>query len=204
MIGGLILQECLNRDDVGSVTAIVRRPLGVTHAKLVEVVHEDFMDYSKIEDSLKGQDMCFYCIGVYTGQVPAAEFKKITVDITKAFADALKKNSPDVSFCFLSGQGADQTEKSRLLFAREKGIAENYLQQKQFKHLYIFRPGYIYPVTPRKEPNTMYAMLRAIYKPMSKIFRGIGVDSDMLAHKMVVAGMSGEGSGIYEMKEIIK
>ena len=178
--------------------------MGIQHTKLREVIHADFMDYSKIEEQLKGQDVCIFCIGVYTGQVPATEFKKITVDITAAFADALQKNSPDVSFCLLSGQGADQTEKSRVLFAREKGIAENYLLQKRFKHLYIFRPGYIYPVTPRKEPNNMYAILRAIYKPMSKIFPGIGVDSDKLAHKMVEAGMNGGESAIFEMRDISK
>ena len=28
---------------------------------------------------------------------------------------------------------------------------------------YAFRPGYIYPVEPRKEPNLMYSIMRIIY-----------------------------------------
>src|SRR5436190_13936904 len=100
MIGKLVLENCLLRNDVNIVTSITRKPTGISHPKLVEVFHDDFLDYSRIEKYLKDQDVCFYCIGVYTGQVSKDEFKKITVSFTKAFAQALKRNS-NVSFCFL-------------------------------------------------------------------------------------------------------
>ena len=58
--------------------------------------------------------------------MPKDEFRKITVDYTVSFATALKKGSPNAVFCFLSGQGADRTEKSRMMFARDKGHAENF------------------------------------------------------------------------------
>ncbi|MDQ3111212.1 MAG: NAD(P)H-binding protein, partial [Bacteroidota bacterium] len=112
MIGGLILQECLNRPDVAKVTSIVRGKSGIAHAKLVEIIHENFLDYSSIAEHFKNQDAAFYCIGVYTGQLPKDEFRKITVDFTKAFAKTLRENSAKATFCFLSGQGADQKEKS--------------------------------------------------------------------------------------------
>ena len=35
-----------------------------------------------------------------------------------------------------------------------------------FTHVSIFRPAYIYPVEPRKEPNVSYRLLRAVYKPI--------------------------------------
>ena len=120
MIGRLILEECLNRSDVNKITSITRKPLGIKNEKLIEVIHNDFSDYSAVEEHLKDQDICFYCIGVYTGQVPTSEFKKITVDYTKSFAEALKRNSNSSAFCFLSGQGADSFEKSFILFARAK------------------------------------------------------------------------------------
>jgi putative NADH-flavin reductase len=143
MIGNLILQECLQIQDVQTVTCILRKPLPIQHIKLVQVIHSNFLDYSAIAPHFANQDICYYCIGVYTGQVPSAEFKSITVDYTKAFADMLKKQSSTASVCFLSGQGADSTEKSKVLFASQKGIAENYLLQQQFGHTAIFRPGYI-------------------------------------------------------------
>jgi uncharacterized protein YbjT (DUF2867 family) len=48
-------------------------------------------------------------------------------------------------------------------FARYKGEAENALLASGFASVYIFRPAYIYPVTPRREPNFGYRLLRAIY-----------------------------------------
>ena len=136
--------------------------------------------------------------------MPNDEFNKITIDYTKAFGDALKHNSPQSTFCFLSGQGADETEKSKVLFAKAKGIAENYLLKLNFKHTHIFRPGYIYPVTPRREPNLIYGLMRAFYKPVSFIYPNIGVPSTVLAHKMVETGINGGDKTIYENADIRK
>jgi nucleoside-diphosphate-sugar epimerase len=201
MIGNIILQKCLQRDDVTKVTSITRKSLGIYHPKLEEVIHDDFLDCTKIEPFLKNQDACFYCIGVYTGQVPTDEFKKITVAYTEVFAIALKKNSDQTSFCFLSGQGADSKEKSSVLFAREKGIAENILLKLKFKSIHIFRPAYIYPVTPRVEPNFLYKMMRILYSPLKFIYPNFAVSSVKLADTMVEVGMN-EGKIIYENNDI--
>ena len=152
MVGSEVLSESLEREDISKVTVINRRTLNISDDKVCEVIHNDFNNYDTIREYLKNQDACVFCIGVYTGSVPSEEFEEITVDYTKNFADALLKESPDVSFSFLSGSGADETEKSKILFARCKGIAENYLLNLNFKNLFIFRPGYIYPVKKRKEP----------------------------------------------------
>lgn len=203
MIGQLILDLCLQRTDVATVTSITRKPLGIAHPKLREVIHHDFMDLSSIRDHLSNQDLCFYCIGVYTGTVPRKEFRKITVDYTRVFAETLKQMSPEVVFCFLSGQGADRTEKSKLMFAQDKGIAENILEKLAFKQLIIVRPGYIYPVTPRKEPNFLYRLSRLLYKPiLSKIYPNIGLTSLQLANAMVKLGWQGASQQVYENKEI--
>ena len=204
MIGGLVLEGCLRLPEVSRVTIIVRKPSGISHPKVVEVIHENFLDFSGIETHLKGQDVCFYCVGVYTGQVPADVFKVITVDYTVAFAEALKRASPQATFCLLSGQGADLSEKSRILFAREKGIAENALLRIGFPQLHSFRPGYIYPVTPRKEPNLMYRILRVLYKPLSALIPTIGVPSTKLADKMVEVGIGSGDRTFYEHNDIRK
>ncbi|MES2005954.1 MAG: epimerase [Bacteroidota bacterium] len=203
MIGRLILESCLERNDVAKITSITRKPIGITHPKLLEVLHDNFLDYSGIEQHFINQDTCFFCIGVYTGAVSRDEFRKITVEYTVAFAETLKRNSPEVVFCFLSGQGADSSEKSKVMFALDKGIAENALIKLNFKQLSIFRPGYIYPVTPRSEPNTMYRVMRILYKPLiSKIYPNIGLSSEQLANAMVHIGFNGGDKIIYENKQI--
>lgn len=53
--------------------------------------------------------------------------------------------NPDIHFLFLSGDSADRTEKSRVLFARLKGRTENALLQMGFRHLTIARPDAIWP-----------------------------------------------------------
>ena len=203
MIGQLILDLCLQRTDVAAVTSITRKPLGMVHPKLREVIHHDFMDLSAIRDHLSNQDICFYCIGVYTGTVPREEFRKITVDYTRIFAETLKQMSPETVFCFLSGQGADRTGKSKLMFAQDKGMAENILEKLAFKQLIIVRPGYIYPVTPRKEPNFFYRLSRLLYKPfLSKVYPNIGLTSLQLATAMVKLGWGSATQQVYENKEI--
>src|SRR5260370_11691443 len=70
------------------------------------------------------------------------------------------------AFSFLSGSGADQTEQSRVAFARYKGKAEKALLAAGFPRLYIFRPAYIYPFEPRKEPNFNYPLFPPTPPPL--------------------------------------
>ena len=204
MIGRICLRQCLENKDVAKATIFVRKPIGMEHPKLNEVVLADFYDYSSVTQHLQNQDVCLYCIGVYTGQVDKQEFSRITVDMTKAFASALKAQSPDAAFCFLSGGGADEKEKSPILFAREKGKAENILKSLDFKSLHLFRPGYIYPVAPRKEPNFSYKLMRFLYKPLiSKLGKSASVTSEQLASAMVRAGLSAQGKmTVWENRDI--
>jgi hypothetical protein len=90
--------------------------------------------------------------------VSDAELRTITVDYTIEFARVLRSSSPDAAFSFLSGNGADPTGRSRLAFARYKGEAEKALLAAGFPRVYLFRPAYIYPVEPRKEPNFTYRL----------------------------------------------
>ena len=153
MVGGYALRYALDHPAVGRVTAIGRRKLGISHPKLKEVLHQDFADCSALAEALSGQDAAVFCLGTYTGSVPDAELRNITVDYTIEFARVLRGSSPEAAFSFLSGNGADQTGRSRMPFARYKGEAEKALLAAGFPRVYIFRPAYIYPVEPRKEPN---------------------------------------------------
>lgn len=202
MIGSLLLNKALDSTEVKKVTSIVRKPSGKKHDKLIEIIHNNFLDFSALIENFKNQDVCFYCIGAYTGSVAKDKFREITVGYTEAFAKTLRDSSPEANFCFLSGQGADITEKSTMQFARDKGRAENYLQQLNFKEFHSFRPGYIYPSIPRIEPNVSYKIMKALYKPISKLYANIGLSSTDLSVAMFKVGMNGFNEKILENKTI--
>jgi uncharacterized protein YbjT (DUF2867 family) len=204
MIGNIVLQHCLASEAVQTVVSLVRKPSGALHPKLTEIAHRDFLNYDGLEAAFTGVDAAYFCIGVYTGAVPDAQFREITVDYTKIFADKLKTHSPGAVFCFLSGAGADPLEKSRTPFARYKGMAENYLIGKGFGALAIFRPGYIYPVEKRAEPNVAYRIFRLLY-PLLKNIMGpnASIRSTDLGAAMFKAGLTPPDKTILENRDII-
>jgi uncharacterized protein YbjT (DUF2867 family) len=191
MVGGYALRYALNCPTIGLVTAIGRRSLGISHPNLKEVLHQDFADCSALADALAGQDAAVFCLGAYTGAVSDAELRKVTVDYTVEFGRVLRAASPAAVFSFLSGSGADPTGRSRLAFARYKGEAEKELFAAGFSRLFIFRPAYIYPVEPRKEPNISYRVLRGIYPVFRMLFPNQVIRADDLAHAMVDVVMWG-------------
>ena len=195
MVGGYALRHALNDPAVQRVTAIGRRKLDISHPKLREVVHRDFADCSALADEISGQNAAVFCLGTYTGAVSDKELRTITVDYTLEFARIFRRRSPDAAFSFLSGSGADPTGRSRLAFARYKGEAEKALLVAGFPRIFIFRPAYIYPVEPRKEPNFSYRILRQLYPAFRTLFPNWVIRADDLARVMVDASLHGTGKG---------
>ena len=143
--------------------------------------------------ALSGQDGAVFCLGAYTGAVPDAELRRITVDYTIEFARVLRAGSPNATFALLSGSGANPTGRSRMAFARYKGEAEKALAAAGFPHVYMFRPAYIYPVQPRREPIFSYRLLRTIYPAFRVLFPNQVIRADDLARTMVDAAVTGSG-----------
>jgi uncharacterized protein YbjT (DUF2867 family) len=205
MVGGYALRYALQRPDVEHVTSVGRRKLGISHSKLTEVLHPDFADCSALAETLTGRDAAIFCLGTYTGVVTNTELRRITVDYTVEFARILRASSPDAAFSFLSGSGADPTGRSRIAFARYKGEAEKALLAAGFPRVYIFRPAYIYPVEPRKEPNFSYRLLRAIYPAFRVLFPNQVIRADDLARAMVEVAVRPTGEGevvVFENRDI--
>lgn len=205
MVGGHVLRYALEDPAVGGVTVIGRRSLGMSHPKLQEVLHRDFKDCSRLAEPLSDQDAAVFCLGAYTGAVADAELRTITVDYTIEFARVLLGTSPGATFSFLSGSGADPSGRSRIPFARYKGAAEKALLTQGFPAVYLFRPAYIYPVEPRKEPNLGYRVLRGIYPVFRVLFPNQVIRADDLARVMVDVVVRGTGKRrgpIFENRDI--
>ncbi|HUP88582.1 MAG TPA: NAD(P)H-binding protein [Longimicrobiales bacterium] len=145
MIGQGALRECLNDPQVNEVLAVVRKPSGVKHAKLRELIHSDFTDYAAIGTQLNGYDACLFCLGTSSAGMSEAEYKVITYDYTLAAARILIQRNPALTFIYISGEGADPTEQGRVMWARVRGKAENDLLKLSDK-VYIIRPAVIQPL----------------------------------------------------------
>ena len=47
MIGSLVLELCLDNQEISSVISLVRRASGIKHEKLNEIILKDFMELDK-------------------------------------------------------------------------------------------------------------------------------------------------------------
>ena len=146
MVGQGVLRECLLDPDVESVLAVGRNPTGQRHAKLREIVHDNFMDYSSIESQLTGYDACFFCLGVSSIGMEEERYRHLTYDLTMAAAKALASLNPGMVFTYVTGRSTDSTEQGPVRWARVKGKTENDLLKLPFKAAYMFRPAGIQPL----------------------------------------------------------
>ncbi len=205
MVGGHLLDICLASEQVTEVISIGRKRTEKQHAKLQEVLVPDLLTYSPNDSKLENVDVAFFCIGVYTGAVARDVFRKITVDMPVSFAKTLYQYAPNAKFCLLSGSGADRSEQSRMIFAQDKGAAENQLAAIGFHAFHTFRPGYIYPVVKREAPNAMYSISRALYPLIRLMGKNASIKSTELAQGMFNVGMDSQNvTEVFENKNILE
>ena len=89
MVGSGVLIECLEDPAIESVVVIGRQSSGVSHPKLREIVAEDLFDLKGSAEELASCDACFYCLGVSAVGMSEAEYRRITLDLTKAVTEVL-------------------------------------------------------------------------------------------------------------------
>ena len=162
MVGEGVLLECLNHPDVEQVLVINRRPGGVSHPKLREIIHTDFFNLAPIEQQLAGYNACFFCLGVSSVGMSHETYKHITYDLTMNMAQLLAKLNPEMTFCYVTGAGTDSSERGRSAWARVKGATENALL-RLFKRAYMFRPGFMKASPGQKNVKSYYTFLAWLY-----------------------------------------
>jgi uncharacterized protein YbjT (DUF2867 family) len=206
MIGQGVLRECLRDPRIDEVRSIVRGPSGATHPKLTEILHRDFLDYGAIEDRLGGLDACFWCLGVSSAGMGEAEYRRITHDMTLAAAVSLAHLNPAMTFCYISGAGADSTEKGRIMWARVKGQIENALLRLPFKAVYLLRPGLIQPLHGIRSRTAAYRFAYAALWPFLPLVKALWPDAltttEQLGRAMLRAGLEGAPKPVLEMPDI--
>ena len=173
MVGQGALRECLLDPEVESVLAIGRTATGQQHERLHEIVHEDFCDFSPIEDKLAGYGACFFCLGVSAMGISEQWYRRVTYDFTMSAARTLARLNPNMTFIYVSGAGTDSSERGRIMWARVKGMTENALLQLPFRAQYMFRPAYIQPLHGIRTKTKLYRVFYALLAPIFPLWKAL-------------------------------
>ena len=166
MVGQGVLRECLADPQVESILVVGRSPSGLEDPQVREIVRPDLFDYSGLDSELTGFDACFFCLGISAAGMSEEAYRRISVDLTLAAAQALSRLNPEMTFIYVSGTGTDSTEQGRIMWARVKGKTENELMKLPFKAAYMFRPAYIQPLDGIQSRTKAYRVLYSIAGPL--------------------------------------
>ncbi len=204
MVGEGVLMECLSNPQVTEVLIINRKPSGVVHPKLKEIIHKDFFDISAIESQLSGSNACFFCLGVSSIGMKETEYYKLTYTLTLNFATTLSKLNPDMTFVYVSGAGSDGTEKGSSMWARLKGKTENDLMKLPFKQVFAFRPGFMLATEGQKNLQSFYKYLAWMYPFFRKVTPGWVCTLAEVGQAMINAARFGYKKQVVEVKDIVE
>ncbi len=206
MIGQGVLRECLLDPGVLRVLTIGRTATSVQHPKLREIVHSDMWRYESIAGDLRGFDACFFCLGVSSAGMTEPDYERVTYGITIAAAETLCRLNPDMTFVFVSGAGADSSERGRIMWARVKGKTENAILGLPFKGSYVFRPGVVQPVHGARSRTTAYRVLYSLTEPLLPLLRrlwpGYILTTEQFGRAMLTVARHGAPKRVLESPDI--
>lgn len=185
LVGAEVIREAIKDSGITGITALARRPLTIEHPKLKTVLHKDFITYAGLEDVLAKHDVCLWCLGISQSQVSAREYEVITYNYAIAAAKAMHQANPSMIFLFVSGEGADPSEKSKMLFAKIKGRTETALQALGLNNLYIVRPGGIRPIHTNPNAPLIYKLLLPLFPVMEFLTPSKMINSVQLANAIL-------------------
>ena len=204
MVGEGVLHECLKHPDVEAVLVINRRPCGVKHPKLKEIIHQNFHDITPIESQLKDYNACFFCLGVSSVGMNEEKYRHLTYDLTIHVATILAKQNSDMTFCYVSGAGTDSTEKGRSMWARVKGKTENDLLKLPFKKVYNFRPGFMKPTKGLKNTIKGYKYVEWLYPILRPVFPKYISTLEEVGLAMINVVRKGYPKSTIEVKDVVE
>ena len=183
---------------------INRKPCGVIHPKLKEIIHTNFFDLSPIEQQLAGYDACFFCLGVSSIGMGKADYFKMTYTLTMHVAETLCRNNHNMSFSYISGASTDSSEKGHINWARVKGKTENDLMKLLFKNVYALRPSFIKPIDGMLRTHSFYKYINWLF-PLGRAIYAKGFCTlRELANAMIFLALSDTKTCVVEGDGIIK
>jgi uncharacterized protein YbjT (DUF2867 family) len=170
LIGGHCLRYLLDEPSYTRVTVIVRRPLNLTHEKLVQHV-TDFDELGLLGEALTADDVCC-CLGTTIKKAGSQQaFSRVDFDYPVKLA-ALTQHCDAEQFLLVTSLGADA--HSRIFYNRIKGDVEEAVRKIPFPSLHIFRPSLLLGERNEKRSGEMigsmlmYGLQYAMAGPLRK------------------------------------
>jgi uncharacterized protein YbjT (DUF2867 family) len=204
MVGEGVLHVCLQNPAVERVLIINRKPLGITHPKLTEIIYEDFFNLSPIKDQLGGYNACFFCLGVSSIGMGEPQYFRVTYTLTMHVAETLSRINNDMTFLYISGAGTDSTEEGRSMWARVKGKTENDLMKLPFKAAYAVRPGFIRAIKGLRHTHSFYKYIGWMFPVGRSVYSKGFCTMEELALCMIRVAQKGYDKKVLEGNDIIK
>ena len=209
MVGQGVLRECLLDTQITGVLAIGRSAvgrIGDSNEKLHEIVRKDLANLSDLEDQLRGYDACFFCLGTASAGLTEEDYRRVTYHLTLGVAQALAEVNPNMTFIYISGMGADSSERGPVMWVRIRGETENALLRLPFRAVYIFRPGYIQPLHGIQSKTKLYRVFYAILAPIYPLLRKLApkyvTTTEDLGRAMIDVAERGAPKHVLEMADI--
>lgn len=200
MVGEGVLHECLQHPDVKEVLVINRKPCGVKHPKLKEIIHGNFFDMLPVAAQLHGYNACYFCLGVSSVGMKEDVYEHATYDLTMEVAKTLATMNPEMTFCYVSGAGTD----GKSMWAKIKKRTENDLQHLPFKAAYMFRPGYMQPTKGMQHTQSFYKYMSWMYPVLRRVFpQGVSTLAE-LGQAMINVTRYGFTKKVLEVKDIVQ
>ncbi len=198
LVGGFVVKELLNRAEYDVVKVLVRRPLGIQHPKLIEILVDwDHLDqYHELFDEILD---VFCCLGTTIKKAGSQEqFRK--VDFEYPIVAAQLAHAAGVrQFLCVSAMGADPL--SRLFYNRTKGEVEEAITAVGIPAVHLFRPSLL--LGNRNEKRLGEGISARFMTTFDFLFQGKAakyraIPAEVVARAMVSIALTGStGAHIY-------
>jgi uncharacterized protein YbjT (DUF2867 family) len=185
MVGAGALREALAAPEVELVLSVGRRPGGVAHPKLRELILPDLFDAASVESRLTGYDACIWAVGISSLGLDEAAYAKITEELTLVWARTLLQLNGNFSFCYCSAAGAGGGS----MWARVRQRVKNALRSMPFRHAGAVRPAFIRPGPGIRSRTRAYqigiVLIRPLFPLLLRAFPSFVTTSERLGRAML-------------------
>jgi uncharacterized protein YbjT (DUF2867 family) len=178
-----LVQVLLKDPNYTQVVAFVRRPSGMSHPKLTEVI-TDFDNLKAVSASIRG-DVWFSLLGT-TLQAAGSKDKQWHIDyeIPLQFAQLARANGVPRTV-LLSAYGAKAT--ARVFYSQMKGKLEDAIDGLGFEQFIIFRPGLLLRKDTDRSGERMAAGVLKFMNSLGLIRKFKPMPTEVLAEKLAKA-----------------
>ena len=184
--GDGILKAALADPDIRSIQIITRRATprieeGIASGKVQMTMHVDYTDYTAVRDQIADSDAVYWAIGTSSVGVDEKTYAEIHVDYPMRFVEEWVNVSskPDISFHYISS--SDISENSRMMWARQKVLAEKSLfafaNGRKLKVI-AYRPDYIGPT--KEDAHIGQNLIFWFFRPVGAAVRARQIGQAMI------------------------